>query len=303
MGLIPACPVRPNGVDGVTRTVMDVPLGDAPPEDVDWPEAWRQHLLRSGLEANLRRIGITQEDFWNRLSTWSRKMSGDGYPGLLLERVERLVQPGDRVLDIGAGAGAFSIPLARIVGQVTAVEPSPVQSALLKSRVQSESLHNLAVLEQRWEDVDLAMTDACDLVLAVHSFQMEDIRGMLSRMVEATRRSLLLIHTAGHDLSETLADLFGLEAGPGYIYIYNVLCRMGYRPDVEFVTRKYLVPLDGQLDMFRYNPGLDEEQCAVLRDYLTNEGRISVADGEPMIERSHRDAVMYVNKQPQPEAE
>lgn len=283
-------------MSGFATTAMDALLHEDFQQDIDWPEAWRQHLLRSGLEARLHRAGITQEDFWNRLGKWSRTLTNNGYPGPLLERVEKCLRPGDRVLDIGAGGGAFSVPLAHRASHVTAIEPSPVQASRLSSWAQDASLHNLTVIEQRWEDVDIAAIGVHELVIAVHCFQMEDLRGALSRMCEATQHLLLLIHTAGHDLGEPIRTLFGVEASPGYAYLYNVLCQMGYRPDVEIITRTYLVPLEDQLDMFRYNPGLDEGQCVTLRDYLQKRGRISLIDGEPMIERSHYDAVIRVTK-------
>src|SRR5450631_372650 len=42
----------------------------------------------------------------------------------VLEVLRSLTQPADVVVDVGAGAGRFAIPLARRVREVVAVEPS-----------------------------------------------------------------------------------------------------------------------------------------------------------------------------------
>lgn len=49
------------------------------------------------------------------------------YPDLLIERIaERAgLEPGDSVLDLGAGPGLLAIPFARMGMQVTAVDPEP----------------------------------------------------------------------------------------------------------------------------------------------------------------------------------
>ncbi|MBE9505890.1 MAG: methyltransferase domain-containing protein [Chloroflexi bacterium] len=264
-------------------------------DDVDWAAAWREHLLRSGLEANLSRVGLLPEEFWTRFGGWVQRLSRNGYPGVLLERVMALVRQGDSVLDVGAGAGTYALPLARVACHVTAVEPSPVQAGRLAAGVREEGLSNLSILPHCWEELDPAEIGVHDLVLAAHCFQMHDIRAALSKMCRVTRRSLILIHAADNDLTDTLRTVLGVEPGPNYIYLYNTLCQMGFCPDVDIVTRTYRVPLETQMDMFRCNPGLSEEQCRRLRHHLEGESRVSLLDGQPSMERRHSDAVIHVS--------
>lgn len=262
--------------------------------NIDWGKAWREHLSRSGLEANLARRGITQEEFWARYEDWEEILRRNGYPGRLLERVRNRVRPGDSILDIGAGAGAYALPLAKVARLVTAIEPSAKQALRLRENATKAKVHNLVVVEKKWEDVSLSAIGRHDIVLAAYCFQMADILAALEKMCLAARRYLVLIHTAGHDLAETLRHLLGVQPGPDYIYLYNALYQMGYRGDIEILTRSYRIPLEIQLDMFRYNPGLDEKQCQQLRDYLERNGRISFRKGEPWIERQYKDAMIWV---------
>jgi SAM-dependent methyltransferase len=263
--------------------------------NIDWGKAWQEHLFRSGLKANLARQGICQEDFWQRYGGWQEVLCRNGYPGKILERVQQEVRPDFSVLDIGAGAGAFALPLAKTVRLVTAIEPSAKQAARLREAAEKAQAGNLVVIESPWEDVNLSEIGQHDLVLAAYCFLMEDIAVALETMCLAARRLLVLVHTAGHDLTEPMRSLLGVEPGPDYIYLYNMLYQLGYRADITVLTRSFRIPLDIQMEMFRYNPGLDEEQCRLLWDYLEANDKISFEKGGPWIQRHHKDAVIWVN--------
>ncbi|MFW6103219.1 MAG: class I SAM-dependent methyltransferase [Chloroflexota bacterium] len=263
---------------------------------IDWPEAWKEHLARSGLEANLGRAGLTQEEFWERFGSWMDTLGKNGHPGVLLDRVLEHVREDHRVLDIGAGSGAFALPLARRVHSVTAVEPSPVQASRLEHAVHGHGIHNLRIVRERWEDTDASGIGLHDVVLAAHCFQMFDIVDALRRMIDAATRTVILIHAVEHDLTSTLRRA-GVETGPNYLYLYNALVQMGHHPEVEYVTRTFSVPLEKQMNILRCNPGLDQSQCLNLCQTLRSEGRVFLVDGEPYIARWHRDAVVYVDGQ------
>lgn len=258
-----------------------------------WADAWHRHRSRSALEANLDRGGFTEEAFWSHYSTWVSSMRGD-YPGALLDRVRTLVTPESTVLDVGAGAGAFAIPLAAVSRRVTAVEPSPAQAAQLSEALERAQVRNVDVLRNRWEDVDVMALGSHELVLAVHSFQMADIAEALRKMCAAAARHVALIHTAGHSLSTLSRELFDIEPGPDYTYLHHMLVGLGYEPRVEFVDYCYQIPLDIQLDILRYNPGLSSTECSVLREYVVRHGMTSCMDGTLWLRRAYRDALITV---------
>jgi 2-polyprenyl-3-methyl-5-hydroxy-6-metoxy-1,4-benzoquinol methylase len=185
---------------GLEKTMTDG-CQDIGPQNIDWGKAWQEHLSRSGLKANLARQGICHEDFWRRYDSWQEILRRNGYPGKILERVQQKVRPDFSVLDIGAGAGAFALPLARTVRLVTAIEPSAKQAARLREATEKAPQENLVVIESRWEDVNLSEIGQHDVVLAAYCFLMEDIAVALGNDVLAARRLLVLVHTAGHDLT------------------------------------------------------------------------------------------------------
>ncbi|MCL2460961.1 MAG: class I SAM-dependent methyltransferase, partial [Euryarchaeota archaeon] len=93
------------------------------------------------------------------------------------------LSPVSRVLDIGSGPGFFTLPIAKQVASVTAVEPAKGMHELLLERCKMENVSNVSCIAQRWEDVSIEQLDApYDLVLASFSLGMPDIRTALLKM-------------------------------------------------------------------------------------------------------------------------
>jgi SAM-dependent methyltransferase len=62
-----------------------------------------------------------------------------------LHYLQRFVRPGDRVLDVGAGPGRFTIELARLGAEVVAADISPAQLELNRERVAGSGLEERVV--------------------------------------------------------------------------------------------------------------------------------------------------------------
>jgi SAM-dependent methyltransferase len=54
---------------------------------------------------------------------------------IVLPRLLKVVGPAARVLEVGPGSGAFTLPLAAAVREVAAVEPSPAMRSVLNRRL------------------------------------------------------------------------------------------------------------------------------------------------------------------------
>jgi SAM-dependent methyltransferase len=73
-----------------------------------------------------------------------------------LDRLRRFVGAGDRVLEVGAGPGRFTIELARLGAQVSVSDLSPVQLELNRQRVAAESLEEQVVERELADVLDLS---------------------------------------------------------------------------------------------------------------------------------------------------
>lgn len=83
---------------------------------------------------------------------------------------------GQRVADIGAGLGYFTIPAATVVGRtglVYSVEPDPARSDRIRSRVAAERLENVRVLTtgaERLGDIPSGSVDLAFSAFSIHHF-------------------------------------------------------------------------------------------------------------------------------------
>lgn len=102
------------------------------------------------------------------------------YPQALWDRLRGLgvLQPGVRVLELGAGSGLATGPLVDAGAVVTAVEPGPALAALVRSRWPDVTVH-VATAEQA--DLPDASFDLAVAATSVHWFDLDVVLPRLHR--------------------------------------------------------------------------------------------------------------------------
>jgi ubiquinone/menaquinone biosynthesis C-methylase UbiE len=123
------------------------------------------------------------------------------------------LRPGDRVADIGAGSGYFTLPLARAVGpsgRVHAVDVDEEMNEYLRKRVREAGLENVEVTLGRYED-PLLPAGEIDLIFTSNTYHhIEErpayFRGILDDLAPGGRVAILdydgrkgwLVRLVGH---------------------------------------------------------------------------------------------------------
>ncbi|HEY2887223.1 MAG TPA: NTP transferase domain-containing protein [Candidatus Limnocylindrales bacterium] len=183
---------------------VDLP-GDNP--DVDTP-ADLARIVEAGWAARVRANRAQVErirevpdgaDFYAPVRSLFRAdptRADDPVVAVLLEHLE----PGDRWLDVGAGAGRFALPIARALadsgGQVVALDASPSMLASLREIAGEHQIANVRTVEARWPRAaarDLE-ADRADVVLIAHvGYDIEAIGPFVDGLEAAARRTCVAV--------------------------------------------------------------------------------------------------------------
>jgi SAM-dependent methyltransferase len=198
--------------------------------DIDWKHLWQD--LADKFRAPPKQGG------WDVADRWAKRAHSRGYNGDRRERdredplmrflLARL-QPDDTVLDIGAGTGRWSIPMARICKKVTALDVSSRMLEILSENAAAEKVTNINPVVGDWAVADV---EPHDHVLSSHAAYISpDIVGYVRKMERsALEACYLVMRVPRHDgvIGELSLHIHGtFHDSPNFIVGYNALLQAG----------------------------------------------------------------------------
>ncbi|PWR74564.1 class I SAM-dependent methyltransferase [Methanospirillum stamsii] len=239
---------------------------------IDWNEQWKT-MMSDSMNNRGDSAAISCPRYWDTPERARDYLKNYGCDSDINKNREKLIQelhlkPDSQVLEIGPGPGVLTIPMARMAGQVTVVEPSAGMATVLHERIESENIQNISLIQKRWEDVNPDDFDnKFDLVLASYSLGMHDIKAAIEKMNSICQEKVVLFWHADIPQFELLysmvwPDLFGREyiSGPKSDVLFNVLYEMGIYPSVEyheFIQKQTFSSIQALEDYFRYQHYLE----------------------------------------------
>jgi len=114
-----------------------------------------------------------------------------------LDALVALIEPGDRWLDIGAGAGRYALPLAIRAREVIAVEPSASMRNALRMGKEEHGLANLRIVPGTWPEILATLGKLTDD--AAGALAIGDVDG-LGRTFDAAHGLLCALRVSGPEL-------------------------------------------------------------------------------------------------------
>lgn len=183
-------------------------------------------------------------------------------------------------LDVGCGAGAYSVAMAQKVGQADGVDLSPRMVELGNAWAREHGINNLHLWVSNWHTCDgTEFRGKYDLVFAHTTPAIADC-STLVKLCEASRRYCFLCKPARRTdlVFDELRRIAGLDtmrrSDDSVAYTFDTLWGLGYNPEVSFADtlwhseRSVEEAETWYLGRLRGSRHLDEQTVKKIRDYL-----------------------------------
>jgi SAM-dependent methyltransferase len=137
------------------------------------------------------------------------------FPAQTLKALEPILVGCRSVLDVGAGVGALTIPLAKAVEAVTALEPSPAMLEELRANLTRNRLGNVTCVQAAWGKAEVPPHDL--ILVANVSTIFNDLLGFLTAAEPLARRAVALVQNVGPGTQKFyFGELYPLLLGHPY---------------------------------------------------------------------------------------
>lgn len=193
---------------------------------------------------NLTRIRGSVE-FWDTFAPWYEKWLLRGsYHTPIVREVVRMIEPGWRVLDIGAGTGVLSIPMSSVGCAVEALEPSRGMQTILGEKLSSLGVRSVTTIGERWEDFEPPQAPPFDLIIACNSLHLVrgGIMAGMRKVFSANAAFVCLVTEINQDIFIDFKEVNTLQN------TYTFLSMMTYRTDSSY----YFEDMDEVADLGRF---------------------------------------------------
>lgn len=211
-------------------------------------EEWKNTLANSRYCKIKQRSKDEMKYYWDKLSKYydvrmtQDKRRVDKVFDIL--KSENCIGSSSSVMDIGSGTGIYTIPLAKLAKEVTAVDNSSSMCDILKEKTYKSEVNNIKIINEDWNGLDLkslGLYKKFDLVISslnpsINSFE------SICKMNESSKGYCCLISWAGAAKNKVCKDLNKIVLNRNYkkggydiIYPLNILYSMGYFPKLDYV--------------------------------------------------------------------
>ena len=228
-------------------------------------------------------------EVWNkrRAQWYSKGLRYSDYAISVVDVIKPVVVDCSSLLDLGAGTGALSIPLAYVFEKVTALDPSAAMLEELRQAARSAGVENILTETAAWEDAETDIGEF-DVVLCAN------VPGVVDNPLEkipqlerhARRFVFLVLGTPRNANKFFLQEIWplifekDLPRKPDYFAAYSALYRMGIFANVAVVDYNFDQPfrdVDEAVLFWKDHLRLsDDSRDTILRDFLA--GKLESSD-------------------------
>lgn len=229
-----------------------------------------------------RKAGEDNGSFWDNpvnVERYVRRLQNDDRGRVEKQLSSMAIPKGSSVLDIGAGPGTLSVPLALSGCSVTVVEPS---GPMIRGMEVYRGLTNtspIRIIQKTWEDASPDEIGKHDVVIASLSLMMANIGDCMKKMDACAESAVHLFwFLLPPSLSRGNSDLWPMLHGEPYNYeptadiLWNVLCQLGIYANLTVESRNtgqaYISVAEMRQDYYTRLLANTDEQKRIVDQYL-----------------------------------
>lgn len=249
-----------------------------------WTDAWQEVRTTTNLAPSYGNKPGWQQ-FWDKFAELyalrnrqSRSIYNTIVDGLVADNV---ISPFSTVLDIGCGAGTYTLPLASKVRQVTGLDTAEQMLSMLKSEAVHEGL-TCRIEELQGDWLEFPSDPVYDVVFAANTTAINDYASLM-KMNEVSRGVCCLIGFAGtyHIKVRSLLWEHLMGEPPEHMafdiqYPFNILYHERFLPNLKFYSyrERYRETLAYMIDYYTSYFALfglnDPDTTAKITEFLSN---------------------------------
>jgi ubiquinone/menaquinone biosynthesis C-methylase UbiE len=233
---------------------------------IDWSQIRQDTLLSS------QRIELYNPSYWDKEANAVNENMTQ-WAELTKKQLKRLPLSSEvTVLDVGAGTGRMTLPMAKRVKHVTALEPSKNMLITLRDNARKQHIFNIHYVNKTLEELD--STTSYDLVVASFSLFMLDIKTALIKMNALASKGVYLFLSASPWLDEGIQKAVQSNSSTwsDFIFIYNILYDAGIPANIDicdYDLKQSYVDLEDAVSKFSQLYRIQAEKKGKLREYLS----------------------------------
>lgn len=251
-----------------------------------WDDVWKEAKERHSSRRKKRSLKESVRYWDKRAKNFDKIVGGKGKAERVNGVLRWLENQGVdlhniKVLDIGAGPGAFALAFARRAKEVVALEPAETMAAILKKRIVENNIYNIRIIEEAWEEVDLEehnLKRQFDLVFASMTPGVNNGE-TVDKALSCAKRYCFISSFAGKRENDALSALWQVLFGesmpvwPGnIIHAFNYLYARGLDLSFEVWEEKSRPKRPFEEAVFRLQ---EELRSYGVEKYLREDARVS----------------------------
>jgi SAM-dependent methyltransferase len=247
-------------------------------------------------------IGVMRFEEKKFAKEYEKRLLAEGYPGILLEKIKNEVSESGSILDVGAGTGFFSIPLAGPGHPVTAVEPSASMIELFKKKIPENLKNSIVIDNTTWEEWD---GDKKESLICVHSlYTMADPESAVKKMIRSARKILIIIRSDSGRVTLTQEIRSRLKPGaPSVKYneiVKEVLDKENLSHSLLEINQTKTISftdLDSEAEYYRFHINLEKSSLENIKNIIR---RLTQKKGNAYFFTVRQKDNLYVINEPGP---